>query len=112
MIGLLGGTALAVDRGGRDLVGQALIEPGRARDVEGLLPCLGDATPEDLLDLGGIEPGPLDELDLGGAEQLGGVHSSQHPVPLPERGPYCLDDHRLRHVPPFRVGCPRAGSEV
>ena len=86
MIGLLRRAALAVDGGGGDLVGKALAEPGRASDVERLLTRLRDASPEDLLDLRGVDPGPLDQLDLGGAEQLGGVHTRQRPVALADAG--------------------------
>ncbi len=98
VIGLLRRTALAIDGGGGNLVWKALAEPGRAGDVERLLTHLGDASPKDLLNFGGIETGPLDQLDLRCAEQLGGVHSRQRPVALADGGPHCLDDDGLCHI--------------
>ena len=50
VVRLLGRAALAVDGGGGHLVGQALVQPGRPGHVGGLLPGLGHAAPDDLLD--------------------------------------------------------------
>ncbi len=54
---LLAGTALAVDRGGRDGLGEPGREDGVAGDVERLLARLGDAPADDVVDLGRIDPG-------------------------------------------------------
>jgi hypothetical protein len=96
--GLLGRAALAVDRGGRRLVGQAGAEPGVAGDVGGLLAGLGHATAHDLLDRAGLEARPLDQADLGLGQQLGGVEAGQPAVALADGRPDGFDDDRLTHV--------------
>ena len=97
VVGLLGRAALAVDGGGRRLVGEALAQPGGAGDVGGLLPGLGHAAADDLLDVAGIDPGPLDQLHLDVAQELGGVESGHPAVALPDRAADCFDDHWLGH---------------
>ena len=97
VVGLLGRAALAVDGGGRHLVGKALAQPRGAGHVGGLLPRLGHATSHDLLDVAGVDPGPLDQFDLGIAEELGGVEPGHPSVPLPDRSTHCFDDHWLGH---------------
>ena len=65
-----GRAALAVDgRGGR-LDRQALLQPGVARDVERLLTELLDAARDDVLDLGGVDAGSLEDLGVGLAEEI------------------------------------------
>ena len=53
--GLLGRAALAVDRRRRRLDREALLQPGVARDVEGLLAELLHAAGDDVLDLAGVD---------------------------------------------------------
>ena len=65
VIGLLRRSALTVDRGRRSLIGKPLAQPGRPGHVRCLLAGLGDTAADDLLDLAGIDPGPLDQFDLG-----------------------------------------------
>ena len=67
---LLGRAALAVDRGGRRLHRQAGLQPGVAADVEHLLAVLLHAAADDILDLAGVDPRPLDHLGVGRSEQL------------------------------------------
>ena len=55
--GLLGGAALAVDRRRRGLDRQPGLEPGVAADVDALLAELLHAAGDDVLDLGGVDPG-------------------------------------------------------
>ena len=52
VVGLLAAAALAVDRGGADVLGQAGSQPAVAGDVVGLLAGLRDAAADDLLDIG------------------------------------------------------------
>ena len=59
---------------------------------------MGYAPPHHLLDGHRVDPGPLDELYLGGTEQFGGVQAGQTTVPLADRSAYRLDDHCLRHL--------------
>ncbi len=59
VVGLLGRTALAVDGGGGHLVGQALVQPRRPGHIGGLLPGLGHAAADDLLDAPGSIPARL-----------------------------------------------------
>ena len=98
MVGLLGRAALAVDRRGPHLEGEPGREPRVAGDVGGLLAGLGDAPGDDLLDVARVHPGSLDDLDLRGGEQLGGVQPRQPPVALADGRAGCFDDHGLRHV--------------
>src|SRR5213078_330423 len=58
----------------------------------------GDTATDDLLHLGRIDAGPLDHLDLGSGEDVGGVHTRQHAVALADRGARRLDDHGLAHL--------------
>src|SRR6185312_3157216 len=67
---LLGRAALAVDRGGRRLDRQPGLEPGVPRHVEHLLAVLLHAPGYDVLDLTGVDPGPLDHLAVAATEQL------------------------------------------
>ena len=101
MVGLLGRAALAVDRRGGRRVGQALAQPRVAGDVRALLAGLRDAAADDLVDLGRVDAGPLDQLGLHGAEDLGRVQPRQPPVAAPDGGPHCFDDDG------FRVRCQR-----
>ena len=81
-----------------DSYGQPGAQPGVAGDVGGLLAGLGDAAPDDLLDRSGVDARLLDQLDLRGGEQLGGVEARQPAVALADRRPDGFDDDRLTHV--------------
>ena len=83
--------------------GKPWLQPCRTGDVEGLFTCLGDASPEDLLDRRRIDTCAFDQFDLHRSEQLGGVNSGQCSVALADCGAHCLDDHSLGHVRSFGV---------
>ena len=72
-------------------------EPGReprgAGDVERLLAGLADAAADDLLDLGRVDTGPVDQRLLDETEGLGRVHGGQAAVALPDGGADGIDDH-------------------
>ena len=57
VVGLLSAAALAVDGGGADVLGQTRRQPRHPADVVGLLPVLGHAAADDLLDLAGVDAG-------------------------------------------------------
>ena len=97
VVGLLRRAALAVDGGGRHLVGHARAEPCVAGDVRRLLSRLGDAPAHDLLDLGRVDARALHDLDLGRRQQLGRVQARQPPVAPADRRAHRLHDHRLGH---------------
>ena len=80
VIGLLRGTALAVDRGGRHLVGERSRQPGGARDIETLLADLRDATTDDLADVARIDVCALQDSLLHVTEQVRGVYAGQAAV--------------------------------
>ena len=95
---LLAGAALAVDGGRRRLDRQAGLEPGVAGDVDPLLAELLHAAGDDVLDLGRVDPGALDQLGVGLGEQVGGVDVlvvALLLVPAPDRRAHRLDDHDL-----------------
>ena len=80
---------------------QAGLQPGVAPDVEHLLAVLLDAAGDDVLDLGGVDPGALDDLGVGRAEQLVGVDVlvvALLRVPAPDRRAGGLDDDDLAAV--------------
>ena len=84
VVGLLGRAALAVDRGGRHLVGQALAQPGRAGDVGGLLAGLGDATADDLLDAApGSTPALLTSSTWALPSSSAAWNPDSHPLRFP-----------------------------
>ena len=97
IVGLLSRAALAVDRGGRGLVGEALAQPGGPGHVGRLLTGLRDAAADDLLDRARVHAGPLHQLDLGMAEELGGVEAGHPSVALADRRAHCFDDDGLGH---------------
>ena len=95
---LLGGAALAVDGGGGRLDRQPGLEPGVAADVDALLAELLHAAGDDVLDLGGVDPGAVDQLGVGLREQRGGVDVlvvALLLVPAADRGADRLDDDDL-----------------
>ena len=77
VVGLLSAAALAVDRGGADLLGQTQGQPRRAGDVVGLLRVLRHAAADELLDVAGIDTGLVHKRLLNRAQQLGGVQPRQ-----------------------------------
>src|SRR5664280_2830834 len=62
-----------------------------------LLASLGDTATDDLLHVARVYSGPLDQFDLGMAQELGSVEPGHPPVALPDRGSHCFDNHRLGH---------------
>ena len=82
---LLRRAALAVDRGGRDRLGEAGGEHGVAADVEALVADLHDAAHDHVVDQRGVEVVALDERleHLGG--EVGRVPARQLPVALARR---------------------------
>ena len=60
--GLLAGAALAVDSGGRRGDREPGRQPGVAGDVDRLLADLAHTPEDDVVHLGGLDPGPLQEL--------------------------------------------------
>ncbi len=110
--GLLGGAALAVDGGRRGLDGQAGLEPGVAGDVDPLLAELLHAAGDDILHLGGVDPGALDHLGVGLGKQVGGVDVlvvALLLVAAADRRADCLDDYDLTAAElAVSVACHRA----
>jgi hypothetical protein len=105
--GLLGGAALTVDgRGGR-LDREPGLQPGVAPYVEHLLAVLLDAAGDHVLDLGGVDAGPVDDLGVGLAEELvrmGVLVVALLRVAPPDRRADRLDDDHLAPVPVLHVG--------
>ena len=96
--GLLRRAALAVDGRGRRLDRQPRLQPRVAAHVEHLLAVLLHAARDDVLDLGGIDPGTLDDLGVGLREQLVGMDVlvvALLRMAAPDRRPDCLDDYDL-----------------
>ena len=97
VIGLLGGTALTVDGGGRHLVGQPGQQPGGAGHVEALFARLGHAPAHGLLHHARVDARTLDHLDLDGTEHIGRTQAGEPAVALADRRADSFDDYRLRH---------------
>ena len=95
---LLRRPALAVDRGRRGLDRQPGLEPGVAGDVDALLAELLHAAGDDVLDLGGVDAGPLDHLAVALGQQVRGVGVlvvALLLVAAPDRQASGLHDHYL-----------------
>src|SRR5262249_14918464 len=84
--------ALRVDRGGADADREPGGEPGGASDIERLLAGLGDASRDDLADLGGVDAGAVDDGALRGGEEIRRGHGRPRAVPPAQRRTSCLDD--------------------
>src|SRR5205823_4551124 len=96
--GLLAGAALAVQRGCGGLDREAGLEPRVAADVEALLAELLHAAGDDVLDLAGRDPRPLDDLAVTAGQQVAGMHVLEVALLLvaaADRRPRGLDDHDL-----------------
>ena len=98
VVGLLSATALAVDGGGADLLGQAQSQPRCSGDVVGLLRELRHAAADELLDLAGIDTGLVHERLLNRAQQLGGVQPRQPSGAFADGAAGCFNDYRGTHV--------------
>lgn len=100
-VGLLAAAALTVHRRRTDVLGQPGHQPAHPGDVVGLLPELGDAAADDLLDLicfkARIGPCLLDERPLSGAEQFRGMQTGQPTVSLSDGAAGGFDDDRCTH---------------
>ena len=104
--GLLGRAALAVDGGGGRLDREPGLEPGVAADVEHLLAVLLDAAADHVLDLGGVDPGAVDDLGEGLAEKLvrvGVLVVALLRMAAPDRGAHRIDYDYLTPVPVLHV---------
>ena len=73
MDGLLRRTALAVDGGARDVLGEAGHQPAGAGDVTGLRADAVDVAEDDVVDRAGVDPGALDERADRVRAEVGGV---------------------------------------
>ena len=96
--GLLCRAALAVDGGGGRLDREPGLEPGVARDVDALLTELLHTAGDDVLDLGAVDTGPLDDLVVSLREQARRVDVlviTLLLVPASDRQPGGLHDHYL-----------------
>ena len=98
MHGLLGRSALAVDRRGRHALGQPGGDPAVAGDVGALLAHLAHATGDDVVDALGVDAGPLDQRRQGEGEEVGGMPVRQGATALAERRAHDVDDDRLSHL--------------
>ena len=99
MSGLLRRAALGVESLAARLVRQSRMQPGGAGDVVRLLARLGHAAASHLLDLAGVDAGPVHQGALRTAQDLGRVQSGEHPAALADRGPDRFHDHRVAHRP-------------
>src|SRR5215216_3991613 len=96
--GLLRRAALTVDRRRRRLDREPSLEPGVAPDVQTLLTELLDTPRDHVLDLRGVDPGPVDQLLVRGGEERRGMRAlvvALLLVAAADRGPGRLDDHYL-----------------
>ena len=89
---LLGGAALAVDRGGGHRLGPAGGEHGVAADVERLLGDLHDAAHDHVVDQCRVELVALGHRLEGLGGQVDGVPAAELPVALPAGGADGVDD--------------------
>ena len=90
--GLLGGAALAVDRGGGHGLGPAGAEDGVAADVDALLGDLHDAAHDDVVDQRRVEVVALGDRREGLRGEVDGVDGAELAVALAARGADNVDD--------------------
>ena len=95
--GFQAGGAHAVDGDARNLHGPARGQNAHPRDVQPLLPHVGDATQEQILHLKGIQVVPVRQGVEEVGHQLLGVEPAHPPPPPADGGPHRVDDPRLAH---------------
>ena len=96
--GLLGRAALAVDGGGGHLPWQAGGDPCVAGDVAALLPGLGDAASDHIVDTFRIDTRALEEGREGEAQEVGRVPGAEGAFALAEGGADDVDDDRFSRI--------------
>ena len=109
---LLGGPALAVNRGAGHGLGPARCQDGVAADVEGLLGDLHDAAHDHVVDLGRVELVALRHRLEGLGGQVDGVPVAQLAVALPAGGPDGVDDDCGGHGVSSQSGRPIGAPPV
>ena len=90
--GLLGRSALPIDRRARDVLGQARGQPRGAGDVAGLRADRVEAAHHHVVDGTRIDAGALDQRLERVAPEIGGMHLAETAAPLAHRGPDRVDD--------------------
>src|SRR5207247_357068 len=114
--GLQTRAALPIDRGRGSGLGQPRVKPRVARDVQRLLAYLADAAADRILDLVGVDPGPLHQTLEHEAQHLDRVPGAELSAPLAEGRPNSAEDDCLvpavasiaaahRRAPPVSPGC-------
>ena len=95
---LLGRATLPVDRDTRDALRKPSREPRRARHVDRLRSDLVDAAEDDVVDVRGVDPGPLDERGQHMSAEVGRMNLGKAATAPPHRGAYCLNDECVWNV--------------
>ena len=95
--GLLPAAALSVDGGAGHRLWQPCPHPRVADHVGGVLPHLGDAATDHVVDALDVDAGALDQLRQREAQQVGGVPSRDLALAAADRGPECVDDDGFTH---------------
>jgi hypothetical protein len=95
--GLLARAAHPIEGGPAHIEWKARDEGGVPGDVQPLLAHLIHAAHDDVLDLGRVDLGPLDERLEGVGEQIIRPDRRELPVALADGGADCPDDHRIIH---------------
>src|SRR5262249_10634569 len=96
--GLLRRAALAVDRRRRDVPRKAAGDPRVAAHVAALLPRLGHAAADDVVDRPRVDVVALEQRAQGEPEEIGRVPAGQRALPLADRGTHGVDDDGLTYV--------------
>jgi hypothetical protein len=96
--GVLGRSALVVDRYGRHGDGQSGGEPGGPRHVEPLLADLADAASDDLACQRRIDARALEHRLLDDCQQIRRVHARQPATPPTDGSPDCFHHHDISHA--------------
>ena len=107
---LLARPALAVDRRAGDLLRPAGGEHGVTPDVDALLADLHHAPHDDVVDVGRIDSGPIDDRVERRGGQVDRVMVREHAIALSERRPHGADDDGARTLPTSHDPCEVPGA--
>ena len=101
---LLGASALAVDRNGRNAVGKLRGHHHVPADVKALLADLLDAADDHVVDGRAVDAGSLDQRIEDGGAEIGRVPVLQRSFALATGGPYGVDDIGFQAASPDLSG--------